>query len=167
MEKGCNFSNQVKLNSCVIYLKNQIKIPINCFLGASSGVILQSINSTQDTITISWLPPDDLNGVLVAYEIAYSTMEVSKNSSEYEEDMETISDFYDVPKTPMHYEIDLLQADTLYLLSVIPFTIQGSGPAVNVSIRTLPSEFGKSWREKYNNILWCIVIYEWYPGKLY
>ena len=112
----------------------------------STGAVLQPvINSTSDTVTISWLPPDQLNNALAVYEIHYSSITNSSHRDEREITLEVtqIMDMNsDIPLTPMETTLDFLQSDTLYFITLTTYNIRGRGPTVNVTVRTQPSDTG-------------------------
>ena len=73
---------------------------------------------TDDTVTLSWMPPDPPNGIITQYQVEYRS-----NSSGFELLQPTN---VDLTRT-----VTGLSSNTQYVFRIIAFTVEGNGPASN------------------------------------
>ncbi|XP_050389224.2 cell adhesion molecule DSCAML1 isoform X1 [Patella vulgata] len=97
-------------------------------LQAASGPIGNiSYIATNNSILLSWQPPEELNGVVLYYVLKYH----SRNSSELNE---TSIKVYESNKTVYN-----LESNTVYDISIGTVNKAGPGPSVSTIITTLPN----------------------------
>ena len=97
--------------SCYVFLFNIAPGPV-------SG--LQAINTTFTTIALTWLPPPTPNGVIIKYQVTYSTNEIVNT--------------YNTTQPPV--TITGLVPRTTYFFSVVGYTIAGPGSSQQVQTST-------------------------------
>ena len=81
---------------------------------------LMVVNITNTTVTLLWIPPNTLNGIITHYQIQYwrndsSTNIISLNTS----------------SADLTYTVTGLTSDTEYVFRVRAFTVVGHGPLSN------------------------------------
>ena len=77
------------------------------------------IHITDATMTLSWMPPEVLNGIIIQYQMEYR----SGNSSDF------IS--LNISNSILTYAFTVLTSNTEYVFRVRAFTVVGHGPSSN------------------------------------
>ena len=71
---------------------------------------------TDDTVTLSWMPPDPPNGIITQYQVEYRS-----NSSGFE--------LLQPTNVGLMRTVTGLSSNTQYMFRIIAFTVEGNGPA--------------------------------------
>ena len=77
------------------------------------------VDSTDTTVTLSWMPPEQLNGIVTRYEVLYRILVDSDFTS------------VDVAATDLTYTVTGLMVATEYRFRVRAFTAVGGGDRSN------------------------------------
>ena len=101
---------------------------------------------TATSISVTWNPPDegDINGVLSRYQVTYygRLLDTQLHIENIKEDLENLQ----------NVDLDNLQEDTLYTISVVLFSSGIRGPPATIDVRTLQAG-------KYTFHLFPIVLH--------
>ena len=87
---------------------------------------LRAVDSNDSTVTISWIPPDPPNGIIIGYQVQYRRNADSGDSYADNEVKITATDL-----TDLTYTVTGLITDTEYRFRVRAFTVVGRGDPSN------------------------------------
>ena len=85
---------------------------------------LRAVDSTDTTVTLSWMPPDPPNGIITQYQVQYRKSDDSSDSFANNE-VNTMS-------TDLTYTVTGLMTSTEYRFRVRAFTVVGRGDRSNI-----------------------------------
>ena len=79
---------------------------------------LMVVDSTDTTVTLSWMPPDPPNGIIIQYQIQYRRFDGSENFADNE---------VNISATDLTFTVTGLITGTGYRFRVRAFTLVGRG----------------------------------------
>ena len=80
------------------------------------------VSDTDTTVTISWMPPDPPNGIIIQYQVQYRRNGSSDNFADNE---------VNITATDLTYTVTGLMMATEYIFRVRAFTVVGRGNPSN------------------------------------
>ena len=82
--------------------------------------LLMIVSITNTTVSLSWMPPNTPNGIIIQYQLQYRRSDSSTNITSL-----------DVTNDTLTYTVTGLSSNTEYLFTVRAFTVVGHGKASN------------------------------------